>query len=205
MIAIKEKKLKNREALMEASLNEFSEVNYEMASLNNIIKTAEVSKGSFYYHFDNKEDLYGHLLKQSVEAKWLYISKYTEENKVDFDKMDIFDKFLYQAKVGMMFANEYPRYNKLASMFSKEKGNEIYDKMIDIIGGNASGMLEAMVSEAYDKGELDTSFDKSFTQHLLEKLFANYDDFFETSDVLDRNLDKLESFVRFMKSGLKSK
>ncbi len=202
---MRDSKLKNREALMEASLNEFSETSFDQASLNRIIKNAGVSKGSFYYHFQNKEDLYRHLLKESVEAKWTFIHHYSAENQLDFEAMDIFDKFMFQARAGILFADEYPRFNGLASMFAKEKGTEIYDKVIEDLGGDSDLMLRDMILDAYKKGQLDTGFEIEFIEIMISKLFGKFDEFFGLEENLDDRLKHLETFVRFMKVGLASK
>lgn len=201
---MKDAKFKSLELLMDESLKEFCEYSYENASLNRIIKSAGVSKGSFYYHFKNKEDLYQHLLTKSVEAKWAFIGEYTSQNAVQFESLDIFDKFLYQAKTGILFAENKPQYNKLAYMFLKEKGTDIYDKMIEVIGGDASDTLRRMVEEAYQAGELDRSFSLDFQFKVIEKHFQDYNDFFDHDD-LNQNLQNLEDFVKFLKNGLGAK
>ncbi len=198
-------KLKNREALIEASLNEFSEVPYDQASLNRIIKNAKVSKGSFYYHFKNKEDLYKHLLKQSVEAKWNCIKQYSIENKLDFEAMDIFDKFMFQGKAGIIFAYKHPNYSGLTAMFTKEKGTEIYDRMIGELGGDSDYILKEMIQDAYKKGQLDTNFQPEFIEAIIRELFGKFDDFFDYDADLETRLEHLETFVKFLKIGLESK
>jgi AcrR family transcriptional regulator/D-ribose pyranose/furanose isomerase RbsD len=50
--------LKQNEALFEATLNEFSSKSYELASTNIIIKNSDYNKGSFYYRFNTKEEIY---------------------------------------------------------------------------------------------------------------------------------------------------
>ena len=44
--------------LYEAAVDEFSKKSYEDASLNAILKDADMSKGSFYHHFIDKFGLY---------------------------------------------------------------------------------------------------------------------------------------------------
>lgn len=60
--------------LVAAAAGEFSRVSLNEASINNIIKTAEVSRGSFYQYFEDKEDLYYYylgLLKRDTHAMLL--------------------------------------------------------------------------------------------------------------------------------------
>lgn len=199
---MRESSFTSRDNLIEAAFGEFTEYNYEKASLNRIIKNAGISKGTFYYHFKNKQDLYKHLLLTSVKSKWAYINEFSKEHQADFDSMDIFDKFLYQAKSGTLYATKNPILHKFASMFAKEKGSQIYETLIDEIGGDSTTMLKAMVHDAYLKGEIDPSYTEDFVYNLLLNLFGNFDDIFHDDLELDKRLENLEAFVRFMKHGL---
>lgn len=54
--------LLSNKALFEATLQVFSSQSYDNASLNDIIRDSNSNKGSFYYRYQNKLDLYGALL-----------------------------------------------------------------------------------------------------------------------------------------------
>ena len=56
---------KNR--IIEAATKEFSQQLYEKASINQIIKEADISRGSFYQYFEDKEDLYFFLIETVVK------------------------------------------------------------------------------------------------------------------------------------------
>lgn len=56
-----------RDAILNAALDEFSTRGFADASLNRIIATAGISKGAMYYYFDGKEDLYADILRRQVE------------------------------------------------------------------------------------------------------------------------------------------
>ena len=47
-----------REQILEVATAEFAEYEYDDASLNRIIESAGLSKGSMYYYFENKADLF---------------------------------------------------------------------------------------------------------------------------------------------------
>lgn len=55
-------------AILDAAVAEFAAHGYRNASLNRIIEAAGISKGSMYYYFDGKEDLYAHVLREQVGA-----------------------------------------------------------------------------------------------------------------------------------------
>lgn len=47
---------------------EFAEHGYERASLNRILADAALSKGSFYYYFDDKADLFATVVQQTIAS-----------------------------------------------------------------------------------------------------------------------------------------
>jgi AcrR family transcriptional regulator len=52
-----------QQALTRAAFDEFATHGFSSASLNRIIEAAGVSKGSMYYYFDGKEELYAHVAR----------------------------------------------------------------------------------------------------------------------------------------------
>jgi AcrR family transcriptional regulator len=55
-----------QETIVRVALGEFARYGYADASLNRIIETAGISKGSLYYYFDGKEDLYAHVARREL-------------------------------------------------------------------------------------------------------------------------------------------
>ncbi len=186
---------------MEAALSEFSSNSYENASLNNILKAANSSKGSFYYHFRNKEDLYLKLLKQSFEEKWAFINSALTQEETNLSTLDIYEKLMLQAKLGLQFAEKHPDYHMLGKMFAGEKGNAIYNKALAELGSSASNPLDFMISEALKKGEIDSEYSKEFIQKMLSHLFSSYDEIFKDS----KTQNMLAEYIRFIKQGFAPK
>jgi AcrR family transcriptional regulator len=50
-----------QDIILRATLDEFAAHGFHDASLNRVIEMAGISKGSMYYYFDGKEDLYVHV------------------------------------------------------------------------------------------------------------------------------------------------
>ncbi|KEF37889.1 transcriptional regulator, TetR family [Schinkia azotoformans MEV2011] len=55
-----------RQLLIEALEQEFSRVPLYNASISNIVKAANIPRGSFYQYFEDKEDAYFFLLKEQI-------------------------------------------------------------------------------------------------------------------------------------------
>jgi len=56
-----------QEAILEAAGREFAEKGFEAASINRIILTSGMSKGSVYYYFEDKADLFATVLERTTE------------------------------------------------------------------------------------------------------------------------------------------
>lgn len=54
-------------AIERAALDEFAAHGFHDASLNRVLEASGMSKGSLYYHFDGKEDLYVHVARVELE------------------------------------------------------------------------------------------------------------------------------------------
>lgn len=56
-----------QEKLLTAAVCEFTEHPYNEASINRIIRAAHIPRGSFYMYFQDKEDLFRYLLRESID------------------------------------------------------------------------------------------------------------------------------------------
>lgn len=55
-----------QQTIVQAALDEFAAHGFRDASLNRIIETAGISKGSLYYYFDDKSDLFAHVAQAGL-------------------------------------------------------------------------------------------------------------------------------------------
>ncbi len=58
-----------QQTLLQAAKKEFTRVSLAEASIANIVKEADIPRGSFYQYFDNKQDLYFYLLNEHLKEK----------------------------------------------------------------------------------------------------------------------------------------
>lgn len=201
---MKKKSFERKKELLDAALDEFTLKNYENASLNTILKNAGISKGTFYYHFQDKEALYLYLLENANKAKWEFLDNYIKENSIDVEQKDIFEVFKIQAELGMKFATLFPKYHRLSLMFAHEKGSQIYEDIKDVLGLTTEAMMEEMVEKGIKNRDFDCKFSKDFLVKIMSFLFLNFDQIFSTEEdfKLENMVQNLKNYVDFMKNGL---
>ncbi len=84
---------------IEAAWAEFSRVSYTETSINNIIKDAGISRGSFYQYFADKDDLFSYLL-ESVRLRFTgTYRRLLDECRGDLFQLQIaaYDRFLQRS------------------------------------------------------------------------------------------------------------
>ncbi len=73
-----------RQTLIQAAKTEFTRVSLYEASIANIVKEAEIPRGSFYQYFEDKDDLYFYLLEKQGEDQWQKFFQILHENDGDY-------------------------------------------------------------------------------------------------------------------------
>jgi AcrR family transcriptional regulator len=63
--------------IVDAAVEEFARHGFHDASLNRVIETAGISKGSMYYYFDGKEDLYAYVARVELERLFADLAPFT--------------------------------------------------------------------------------------------------------------------------------
>lgn len=124
---------KKREAIIHAGLQVFGESDYRHASTDDIARLAGVSKGSLFYYFHNKKELYGYLLEYAQQT----IMKELRDDDI-FKETDFFQMMerSLKKKAELMNRNSYifafllKAYPE-ASEDAKDVVYEKYDCMID--------------------------------------------------------------------------
>ena len=75
-----------KKVICNAAIEEFTRVPFEKASINKIIKSAGISRGSFYTYFEDKRDVLGYIFEDAGETFIAGWSKCSEKNNRDLWK-----------------------------------------------------------------------------------------------------------------------
>ena len=148
--------------LIDAAKKEFSRVPLSDASISNIIKSADIPRGSFYQYFEDKEDAFFYLL-----------GEFSKEKKKDFiiileqHEGDLFEGFIGVFDV-MIKEEENLSFFKNAFLNMTHKIETSFEKMISDTEINEN--LKAL-SFLVNKTNLNISNDKELF-HVLQILFA---------------------------------
>ena len=184
-------------ALYEATLTEFAERSFREASLNEILKAAGMNKGSFYYRFSDKMELYLSLIyRVAMEKMRLF-----ETSGVSRTSEGFFDEFRNMAILGLTLTKKDARF----AAFSRrilEESPEVRERITACFGNMSGTILTDMVERAKRSGEFRADLPTSTTVFVIETLLNHLDrlilpDWTDESvlEAVDRLLDVVRNGV----------
>ncbi len=155
-------------AIIDAAIEEFNQKTYSKASLNNILKRAGISKGSFYYNFKNKADLYVYLFDYLLGIDKESFNKVIES---DSNKLLSFDDIMVQtAQQSMILCKERPDYYLFFKNAVTEPDCEVKPR-IDAIQNT---FIDEFVMPSYIvPGVNDGTFRDDFSIEFYRRLLSN--------------------------------
>ncbi|MCL1804805.1 MAG: TetR/AcrR family transcriptional regulator [Clostridiales bacterium] len=138
-----------REVIEQAALDEFAEYGFDNSNMNRIVSQSRIAKGSFYQYFEDKKDLYFHLIDVIVSEKMSMleplISTY-ERNGFSYNFKETF-------RIGLAFADSKPKYYLLGEDFANKQPPFIKE-FIEKYDPLATDVYTKMLEYAREKDEL---------------------------------------------------
>lgn len=162
--------LDQSQALYDAALTEFAAHSFKDASLNEILKTAGMNKGSFYYRFQDKMELYLSLLyRVGMEKMRLF-----EESGVSRTSNGFFDEFRNMAILGLKLAKKDVRFVAFSHRILEE-AQSVREQITACFGNLSGSILTDMVERAKASGEFRADLETETTVFVIETLLNHLD------------------------------
>jgi TetR/AcrR family transcriptional regulator len=183
---------------MEAALDEFSQRSFDEASLNRIIQSAGLNKGSFYYRFADKLDLYMCMAEMIVERKMAAFERTSGQQ--EFPE-DFFDQVRVLAATGLAFARSEPRYHALGRRLLAESG-KVRRAVDERFPEAARDVLQPLVEAARAKGQFRRDLPASVVQGIVELLIGHLDELMAPEASDEEITELVDHLLEFLKHGL---
>ncbi|MFC4024305.1 TetR/AcrR family transcriptional regulator [Oceanobacillus longus] len=188
-----------KKTLMEAAEKEFARVPLSQASIANIIKSAEIPRGSFYQYFENKEDLYYFLLgEETKERKNNFISLLKKHNG---DIIEATIEMYYDFLVQMPDEEEH-KFLKNAMLNVTHKVENTFTDVFDIEHG-ADDLSE--MKKLVNKDHLNIKEDKDIF-HIMQIItavaFRNFVEKFSKELSDEEAIENFNIEMNLLKQGL---
>jgi AcrR family transcriptional regulator len=184
-----------QEQIISVAINEFAEFTFNEVKISDIINKAKIPRSSFYDYFEDKKDLYKHIIGIVSEEKMSFMAPIIEKQQDNF-----FERLEELFKAGAQFASLRPEYEKLA--------NKIYENL-DLIKDifeaqdlDVSSFYEVMLLKGIKSGEIRSDIDIKFVAKAISILSVNliaagFNGGEETLNTfIEKEADKMISFIK---------
>jgi AcrR family transcriptional regulator len=152
-----------REKIVNAAVDEFAEYGLENASTNRIVKNSGIAKGSFYQYFEDKQDVFMHMI-DVIEQKEM---EFFKDKHPPSNNMDTFQYFRWLIKSGMEFGLAHPRLVQAAWRVLLGEGL-LYGENFAVYREKSRKGLTELIKQAIERGEVDPSIDVELAVMIME-------------------------------------
>ena len=121
-----------RRQIFDACVDEFAAHTFSEASINQIIKSASISRGSFYQYFADKEDCYMYLLTEIAKEKMVLFKDIVASQKND----TVFDEYVSMFDQAILWIEEKPQYYQIGVKMDMDNS----DFIRKLLKGNQAGL-----------------------------------------------------------------
>ena len=155
--------LLENESLFNATVNEFSANSYKMASTNEIIKNCDMNKGSFYYRFANKEEIFIALIDYVVVRQ---IDLYNSRNNNIYDNLEL-DTLLFELFYNLheLYLQDKRFYYLITRHLSDVESNSIINEKC----------IKPLKNRIFEKLQKFSNLDNfHFIEMIVDNLYHNF-------------------------------
>lgn len=190
-----------RNKIIDSIISEFENNSYENASINRIIKSAGISKGSLYQYFNDKKDLYRYVINLILEEKMKYITPVMENP----DKHDFFTLIRDMYKSGLEFAENNPRYLNIGNVLLFDVNSPLYQEIVKGNIGKSNEIFEYLIQQGINRGEIRENINIKLIAHLISDMNVSIVEYYRkniSKDWDEEIFTVLYELLDFLKRGI---
>ncbi|WP_327413515.1 TetR/AcrR family transcriptional regulator [Streptomyces sp. NBC_01233] len=149
-----------RQKLYEAAVTLIAEQGFSATTVEEIAERAGVAKGTVYYNFASKNDLFEELLRHGVGLLTVSLRTAAEETEArGGSRVEALDAMI---RAGLVFIDRYPAFTQLyvAELW---RTNRAWQSTLMVVRQEAVAVVEKVLREGVERGELSAEIDVPLT------------------------------------------
>ncbi|MEU2153702.1 TetR/AcrR family transcriptional regulator [Streptomyces sp. NPDC019396] len=153
-----------RAKLYEAAVTLIAEQGFSATTVDEIAERAGVAKGTVYYNFKSKTELFEELLRYGVGLLTASLQAAAEETEErGGTRVEALDAMV---RAGLVFIDRYPAFTQLyvAELW---RTNRAWQSTLMVVRQQAVAVVETVLREGVDRGELSEDIDVQLTAAAL--------------------------------------
>lgn len=190
-----------QEKILNVAMEEFAFNSFEKVTIDNIVKKAGISKGSFYQYFLNKEDVYQYLFKilgrEKLKALEMHLYKL---NEISFSE---FIREIYFAGIDFDFQDSI--HVELKEKFLYNCSKELREEILELMIIDSNALFEKILKYYVKKGELNENLKVDLVAEMLTTLTIFFSKQLKREQGKSKEyiMDKIEEMISIIENGIK--
>ena len=162
--------LEKRTRILNASISEFSNNEYESASMNSIVQEAKISKGSLFNYFVNKSELYKYIYNIAVQKVKKYLKKVRDEST----DLPFEERLCLIVEKGIDFIEKNPKLSKMYFKLRFSGNSPNQNQILNDLQKMSELYLENILKSAIFKREIDKNINIKQSVFFLDTILNKY-------------------------------
>ncbi|MFE6842541.1 TetR/AcrR family transcriptional regulator [Streptomyces sp. NPDC057686] len=149
-----------RQKLYEAAVTLIAEQGFSATTVDEIAERAGVAKGTVYYNFASKNELFEELLRHGVGLLTASLRTAAQETEQrGGSRVEALDAMI---RAGLVFIDRYPAFTQLyvAELW---RTNRAWQSTLMVVRQEAVAVVETVLREGVERGELSAEIDVPLT------------------------------------------
>ena len=188
-----------REHLVEAIKQEFSRAPLYKASISNIVKLADIPRGSFYQYFEDKEDAFYYLLNEQSKAIHQHFFSLLEKNNGD-----LYTAFIHLFQFTLEEIENKNNIHYLKNAFIN-LNHEVEDILTKVFSDHSNQDGYQLLYELTDKEKINLEHEEDFRHimHIVTAVtFRNFVEKFAHNESIEQAVDHFTREMHLLKKGI---
>ncbi len=198
-----------RERIINAATMEFALKGFENANINSIAKKADVSVGSLYKYFENKQDMFLTIIHYSIATMEDMLNELLESDE------DILLKVEHIIRTIQNYSKQNPLIVKLYNVMTSENNPRFASQFAFEMESMTARIYRTAIERGKKTGDVREDIDSAFAAYLLDNIFMNLQfsyacDYYRErlkiytgNDTPEKDDFVVEQCLKFIKSALK--
>lgn len=154
-----------RRRILKVATEEFSNNGFENTSIQHIAKKSNISVGSIYKYFENKESLFTYIVQEglsTLEKTLLELAPTDEDILIKAEKI---------IRTLLSFSREQPEFVRLYCSLTTRGNSEFLNQLSQRIEAVSASIYTQTIAIAQETGEVRKDVNPAFFAYLLDNVF----------------------------------
>lgn len=203
-------KAEKQQRVLTAALDEFATYGFQGASVNRIVRTLGIAKGSLFQYFGTKQGLFEQVFTHGVERFKEPLRSVREQTS----ELPFYERLHAVLLAGVGFIRKHPLIYRMYLKMLYQENMPLREKLLSEVRLSSARFLRPLVTQAIEREELPQSTDPDMALFLMDAVF---DRFLQATaqqhldcgcgihqaddEALHRAVDDIVHFLRFGLSG----